>query len=88
MHQQLRHDDIQAAIAIAMAPAVEIQTIMSKSHITTAEAAKAYPIGKSSLDQMRMARKGPEFIQLEGGRVAYTHKAIQDWLNRHRQKVI
>ena len=72
----------------AMAPAVEVQKIMSKSHITTAEAAKAYPIGKSTLDQMRMTRTGPEFIQLEGGRVAYTHKAIQDWLNRHRQKVL
>jgi hypothetical protein len=73
----------------AMEPVAEVQTIMSKSHITTAEAARVYPIGKSTLDQMRLARTGPEFIQLEEkGPVAYTHKAIQDWLNRHRQKVL
>ena len=84
----IQQEDIQAAIIKAMAPAVEVQMIMNKSHITTIEAAKAYPIGKSTLEQMRMHRTGPEFVQLEGGKVAYTHKAIQDWLNRHRQKVL
>jgi predicted DNA-binding transcriptional regulator AlpA len=79
---------VQRAIQETLGPVAEVQKIMSKPFITTVEVTKAYPIGKSTLDQMRMARRGPEFVQIDGGKVAYTHQALRDWFNRYRQKVL
>lgn len=80
---------IESSITKAFEAYAETQRLLSLPFLTSEQVAMVYPVSRSRLEKMRMNRSGPEFIQPdEKGGVSYTHKAVRDWLNRHRQRVM
>lgn len=86
---QQTQDQFDEAVTKASRDAAETQRILSLPYITATEAAKVYPIGKSTLDKMRAKRTGPVYFHVSGKANAfYTHEDIRTWLNKHRQRVM
>lgn len=84
-------DIIKEGVSVAFKELAEAQRILALPYITTKEAATVYPVGKSTLEKMRMQRTGPKFFYLTDAdkpTPLYTHKDIQDWLKSRPQKVL
>ena len=82
-------EQLNMAFSAALSEFAETQRILAKPYITTEEAAKVYPIGKSTLEKLRRNREGPAFVQVtDNSPVAYTHEKKKKWLEHHRQKVM
>lgn len=83
MDLQITQEQITTALREIFAPVAELQALRTKPALTTAEVARLYPIGKNTLEQMRMNGEGPNYSQpIKNGTVMYSHAAIEEWLEK------
>ena len=88
MESELAQEQITAALREIFAPVAELQALRAKAALTTAEVSRLYPIGKNTLEQMRMHGTGPDYSQpMPGGTVIYSPAAIEAWLDKKRIKI-
>jgi predicted DNA-binding transcriptional regulator AlpA len=60
-------------------------TFPPRKKLNTGQAAEYLSLGKSTLDKMRLAGGGPEFIKV-GARVVYDPADLDAWIARHKRR--
>ena len=86
---QLTQDDIaqamDAALSKLLAPVAEIEVLRRKEFLTEEEAAKLFSMSAATLKTKRCRGGGPSYIK-DGGRVLYSRKSLQAYLEGNRVK--
>jgi hypothetical protein len=86
---QLTQDDIaqamDATLSKLLAPVAEIEVLRRKEFLTEEEAAKLFSMSAATLKTKRCRGGGPSYIK-DGGRVLYSRKSLQAYLEGKRVK--
>ncbi len=86
---QLTQDDIaqamDATLSKLLAPVAEIEVLRRKEFLTEEEAAKLFSMSAATLKTKRCRGGGPSYIK-DGGRVLYSRKSLQTYLEGKRVK--
>lgn len=86
---KLEQDQLTTALEMTLsrllAPVAEIETLKRKEFLTEDEAAKLFSLSAATLKTKRCRGGGPSYIK-DGGRILYSRKSIQAYLEARRVK--
>jgi hypothetical protein len=86
---KLEQDQLTTALEMTLsrllAPAAEIETLKRKEFLTEDEAAKLFSLSAATLKTKRCRGGGPSYIK-DGGRILYSRKSLQAYLEDRRVK--
>ncbi|WP_285905496.1 helix-turn-helix transcriptional regulator [Pseudodesulfovibrio pelocollis] len=81
---EIQAEQIRRAMAEALAPLVEIETLKARDYLSPKEVEVVYPLPASTLEKMRKAGRGPRYIK-RGKGVLYRHADIRAYLDARCQ---
>ena len=76
---------LEATLTRLLAPVAEIETLKRKEFLTEDEAARLFSLSAATLKTKRCRGGGPSYIK-DGGRILYSRKALQAYLEAKRVK--
>ncbi len=86
---KLEQDQLTTALEMTLsrllAPVAEIETLKRKEFLTEDEAAKLFSLSAATLKTKRCRGGGPSYIK-DGGRILYSRKSLQAYLEARRVK--
>lgn len=78
---------VDAVLERMLLPVVDMERLARKKLLDTTEVEVLYGIPAATLKAKRTRGGGPDYIQgTDGGRVLYTHDAIQSWITARRKR--
>ena len=84
---KFEQDQLTAALEMTLsrllAPVAEIETLKRKEFLTEDEAAKLFSLSAATLKTKRCRGGGPSYIK-DGGRILYSRKSLQAYLEARR----
>ncbi|WP_051271569.1 helix-turn-helix transcriptional regulator [Fundidesulfovibrio putealis] len=78
---------IELTLARLLAPVAELESLKRKEFLTEEEAAKLFSLSAATLKTKRCRGGGPSYIK-DGGRVLYSRKGLEAYLEARRVKTI
>lgn len=76
---------LEMTLSRLLAPVAEIETLKRKEFLTEDEAAKLFSLSAATLKTKRCRGGGPSYIK-DGGRILYSRKSLQAYLEARRVK--
>lgn len=78
---------VDAVLERLLVPVVDLERLSRKKLLDAAEVETLYGISAATLKTKRTRGGGPDYIQgTQGGRVLYSHDAIQSWITARRKR--